>query len=528
MNDKIDAIYCRLSRDDAQNGESNSISNQRELLLRYAKENGYTNPCVFIDDGYSGTTFERPGWQSMMLQVDDGNVRSILVKDMSRLGRDYLRVGLYMEQFTDQDIRLVAVNDNVDTSKGVDDLTPFRNIMAEWYARDISKKIRASLHSKALSGKHITSYPAYGYKKDPEDRDHWIVDEEAAAVVREIFSLCMQGFGPAQIETILNKRGIDSPSAHKNKNGIQCHGAQAFWGGGMIRKILARMDYMGHTVSGRYHTKSYKGGHSQETDPDKWIITENTHEAIIDKDTWERVQKLRESTKRKKPKVGEMGPLTGILYCSDCGRRLRISRGRNDPYQHYYCQTYLNSPVGRKGCATHSIRRNYIEALILHDIQQVLSYVREHEDEFITAVEKMHERVADTKLRSAKLEYDKAIRRLNEVEVIIKKLYEDNAIGRISNERFDTFLADYEKEQSQLKLHITEFNVIINSENEKSDNVSRFLRFIRKYTEVSELTSEIVREFIDKVVVYHHNGRWGKKREQQVDIYYNFIGMIKM
>jgi DNA invertase Pin-like site-specific DNA recombinase len=317
---KICALYCRLSRDDALQGESNSISNQREMLLRHAGELGYKNTRIFIDDGVSGTTFDRAGWQSLIAEVDEGNVEAIITKDMSRIGRDYLRVGLYMEQFADQEVRLIAISDGVDTKNGVDDFTPFRNIMSEWYARDISKKIKAAMRTKALAGKHLTAYPVYGYKKDPDDKYHWIVDEDAAEVVREIYKLCMEGFGVNQIETILNNRGIDSPAVHQKKNGIESKGKSTYWGAGMVAKILSRQEYLGHTVSGRTYKKSYKAKRSHKTDPSDWIITENTHDAIIDKTTWERVQKLRESTKRKQTPMGDMGVLNGILYCADCGR----------------------------------------------------------------------------------------------------------------------------------------------------------------------------------------------------------------
>jgi len=263
--------------------ESYSISNQRELFARCAKENGYTNTRFFIDDGYSSTTFDRPGWQELMREVDAGNVGAVLMKDMSRFGRDYLRVGLYMERFANENIRLIAVNDGVDTSKGADDFTPFRNIMSEWYARDISKKIKASLRTKALAGKHLTSHPCYGYKLDPADRFRWIVDEEAAEVVREIHRLCLINYGPSQITRILNERGIDSPLVHQRKIGIRYSDkVTSYWRDNVVAIILARMDYLGHTVSGRLYKKSFKEKKSYFNDRDKWIVTENTHEQIVD------------------------------------------------------------------------------------------------------------------------------------------------------------------------------------------------------------------------------------------------------
>jgi len=434
MEEKITALYCRLSRDDALQGESNSISNQREMLSRHAKESGYVNTRFFLDDGYSGTTFDRPGWQRLMQEVDDANVEAILVKDMSRLGRDYLRVGLYMEQFADQSIRLIAVNDGVDTSKGVDDFTPFRNIMSEWYARDISKKIKASMRTKALSGKHLTGYPAYGYKLDPADKHHWIIDEEAAEVVREIYRLCIQGFGPNQIETILNERGIDSPAVHQRKNGIRNRGKETYWGKGMIAKILSRMDYLGHTVSGRNYKKSFKAKRSYPTERDKWIITENTHDQIIDTETWERVQRLRESTKRKQTSMGEMGPLNGLMFCVDCGQRLRIQRDMKTKLQYYVCKTYMSSRTGHRECSTHCTPRHFIEPFILGELQSITAFAREREAEFAALVEKAHKRIADSELRSARVELEKAKQRTTELDVIIKKMYEDICCkGRVSN-----------------------------------------------------------------------------------------------
>jgi len=528
MEKKTAALYCRLSRDDdIRQGESNSISNQRELLSRCAKDNGYMNTRFFIDDGYSGTTFDRPGWRQLMAEVDDGSIEAVLVKDMSRVGRDYLRVGLYMEQFADQNIRLIAVNDGVDTSKGTDDFTPFRNIMSEWYARDISKKIKASMRTKALQGKHLTAYPVYGYKQNPEDKTHWILDDEAAEVVREIYSLCMQGYGPSQIETILNNRGVDSPSVHQKKNGINNRGKNTFWGAGMVAKILSRMDYLGHTVSGRTYKKSYKAKRTHQNDRDEWIITENTHQPIIDKEIWERVQKLREATKKKSTAMGEMGALNGLLYCADCGRRLRIQRDIKTKFQYYICPTYAASRTGHRECSVHSTPRHFIEPLILSEIQSMTAFVRKNEAEFITLVEKTHEKIAAKELRSAASELKKAKTRISELDSIIKKLYEDNVAGRLSDDRFDKMYSDYESEQTALQERAAELEILISAEKEKDQNARRFLELVKKYTDISELTPEIVRIFIDRIVCHQANGRLGKNRRQQIDIFWNVIGLIE-
>lgn len=527
MGTKITALYCRLSRDDAMLGESNSIANQRELLTRYAHEIGLRNTRAFIDDGFSGTSFDRPGWQELIREIDSGNITAVLVKDMSRMGRDYLRVGLYMEQFTDQSIRLIAVNDGVDTLEGIDDFAPFRNIMAEWYARDISRKIKASMRTKALAGKHLTSYPVYGYKLDPEDKFHWIVDDEAAEVVRDIYNLCIKGHGPSQIETILNKHGIDSPAVHQKKNGINTRAQHTYWGAGMVAKILSRLDYLGHTVSGRTYKKSYKAKRTHLNDRDQWIITENTHEAIIDERTWNLVQKLRESTKRRQTKMGDMGPLNGMLFCFDCGKRLRIQRDMKTKFQYYICPTYTNSRVGNRECAIHSTPRHFIEPYILEELRRITAFAREREAEFVALVESSYIRATDEELRKAKSELANATDRSTELDRIIKKLYEDNATGRITDERFDVLYTDFEAEQAELKKTIVRLTTHVETVQERKCHVDYFLALTKEYPDITELTAEIVRLFIDRVVCHQANGRWGQNREQKIDVYYNDIGLIE-
>ena len=523
---KITALYPRLSRDDAMQGESNSIAQQKALLSRYAADNGFTNTRFFIDDGYSGTSFDRPGWQQMMAEVEAGNVAAIIMKDMSRFGRDYLRVGLYMEDFAERGIRLIAVNDGVDTAKGVDDFTPFRNIMAEWYARDISKKIKASMRTKALAGKHLTGFPVYGYKQDPEAKGQWIIDEEAAEIVREIFRLCLCGYGPNQIENILNDRGIDAPSVHQHNNGINNRGIEVYWGKGIVAKILGRMDYLGHSVIGRTYKKSFKDKRTYENPREDWIILENTHEAIIDPETWERVQALREKTKRKFTKLGEMGPLNGLLYCFDCGAKLRIQRQKDVGREYYVCATYASSRSGHRECATHNTPRHFIEPLILNELRWVTTFAKEQEKDFLEAVEKLHGKIADSEMRTARTERDRAKQRVEELDVIIQRLYEDQALGRLPADRFDKFYAGYEAEQARLAGDLERLEALLEDEKNSRDNARRFLKLVKKYTDISELTAEIARVFIDRIVIHHSEG-FGKNRTQEIDIYYNFIGLLK-
>ena len=524
MQTKITAIYCRLSRDDALQGESNSIYNQRQLLTRYAHEAGLKNIQIFTDDGFSGTSFDRPSWQRLMQEVDAGNVSTIILKDMSRLGRDYLRVGLYMEQFVEQEIRLIAVGDGVDTSRGVDDFTPFRNIMSEYYARDISRKIKASMRTKALSGKHLTGYPVYGYKRDPADKFRWVIDNEAAEVVREIYRLCLEGFGPTQIENILNERGIDAPSVHQKKNGIAHKGKEAHWGKGMVAKILSRMEYLGHTIGMRTYKKSYKSKRSYQNDPAKWIITENTHDSIIDKVTWDNVQKLRNATKRKPSTAGEISPLNGILHCADCGKRLQ-SQGSHTKFQYYVCPTYSKARAGNRECLPHNTPRHFIEPLILSEIQRLTAFAREHEEAFVALVEKTYDDYFAQESRSAKSELEKSIHRVSELDHIIKRIYEDNATGRITDARFDKMYAEYEEEQADLKAKIKLLSEQINCKRELHKNADIFLRLVKKYTDISELTPEIVRVFICRIDCHQSNGMRGKNRRQQIDVHYNIIGL---
>jgi hypothetical protein len=432
-----------------------------------------------------------------------------------------------MEQFADQGIRLVAINDGVDTNNGVDDFTPFRNIMAEWYARDISKKIKASMRTKALSGKHLTGFPVYGYKQDPADKTHWIVDEEAAEVVREIYKLCMEGFGPHQIENILNERGIDPPSVHQKKNGINNKGNTLYWGKGIVGKILSRMDYLGHTISGRTYKKSYKAKRTHQADRDNWIITENTHEAIVDQNTWNIVQKLREKNKKKQTNLGEMGVLNGLLYCYDCKQRLRIQRDSKAKFHYYVCKTYMSSRTGHRVCTTHNTPRHLIEPAILEELRDITTFAREREAEFVALVEKTNERTSAKELRSARSELAKAEKRTAELDHIIKKIYEDNATGRLTDERFDKMYADYEAEQSSLKATITRLSAQLENEQASRRNVDIFLALVKQYTDITELTGEIVRTFIEKIECHQSNGKWGKNRIQEIDIYYNYIGLLK-
>ena len=526
--DKITALYCRLSRDDESQGDSNSIKNQKTILQKYADDNGFTNAEFFVDDGYSGTNFERPDWQRLMSQAEEGNISTIIVKDMSRLGRDYLKVGYYTEVlFPGSDIRFIAINNNVDSANQQDsDFTPFLNIINEWYAKDTSKKIRSVFKSKGQSGKPLCTNPPYGYIKDPEDKTHWIVDEAAAKVVKESFRLCMQGYGPTQIAKEFSKRKIMNPTAHAKASGINIpdnrgHDDDYIWRGSTIVHMLSRQEYLGHTVNFKTYRKSYKNKKQLKNDPSEWMIFENTHEAIIEEPVFEVVQKIRDGRRRITP-MGEMPILSGMLFCADCGAKLYQVRHRGWEHdkEHFVCATYRKI---KDGCSSHQIRNVVVEELLLDGIRRVTAFARDHEDEFVEMVTKKTRIALDRSMRDAKRELEQSQARINKLDDIIQRLYEDNIEGKISDERFAKMTANYEAEQHTLESRVAELKTAINSEKESALGVEHFLALVQKYTDIKELTAEIIREFVERIYVYKAERIEGR-RVQRIKIVYNCIG----
>ena len=527
-NNKITALYCRLSRDDESQGDSNSIKNQKTILQKYADDNGFTNTEFFVDDGYSGTNFERPDWQRLISQAEEGNIGTVIVKDMSRLGRDYLKVGYYTEVlFPGSDIRFIAINNNVDSANQQDsDFTPFLNIINEWYAKDTSKKIRSVFKSKGQSGKPLCTNPPYGYIKDSEDKTHWIVDEEAAKVVKEAFHLCMQGYGPTQIAKEFNKRRIMNPTAHAKANGINIpdnrgHDDDYIWRGSTIVHMLSRQEYLGHTVNFKTYRKSYKNKKQLKNDPSEWQIFENTHEAIIEEPVFEVVQKIRDGRRRITP-MGEMPILSGMLFCADCGNKLYQVRHRGWEHdkEHFVCATYRKI---KGGCSSHQIRNVVVEELLLDGIRHVTAFARDHEDEFVEMVTKKTRIELDRSMRDGKRELEQSQARISKLDEIIQRLYEDNIEGKISDERFAKMTANYEAEQHTLESRVAELKSVMNSEKESALGVDHFLGLVRKYTDIQELTAEILREFVEKVYVYKAERIEGR-RVQRIKIVYNCIG----
>ena len=527
---KITALYCRLSRDDELQGDSNSIINQRAILQKYADDNGFGNTMVFVDDGYSGTNFDRPDWQRLISLAEDGKIGTVIVKDMSRLGRDYLKVGYYTEVFfPGVDIRFIAINNGVDSANQQDsDFTPFLNIINEWYAKDTSKKIRAVFKAKGQSGKPLCTNPPYGYVKDPEDKSRWIIDPEAAEVVREIFSLCVQGYGPTQISKELTRRKIENPVAHARRLGITIPAKPldeepCIWHDSTVARLLTRIEYLGHTANFKTYRKSYKNKKQMHNDPSEWQIFENTHEAIIDQETFDIVQKIRDGRRRLTP-MGEMPILSGMLFCADCGAKLYQVRGRGWEHsqEYFVCATYRK----QKGkCSSHQIRNVVIEQLLLEDIRRVTSYAREHEDEFVRLVTQKTKQETERNLRESKKELEAAKARVSKLDGIIQRLYEDNIEGKVSDERFAKLTATYEAEQRELERRIAELQSFMANAKNESLGVDTFLTLVRKYTDIKELDAELIRVFVEKILVYKAEKVDGH-RVQRIKIIYNGIGEI--
>ena len=527
-NDLITALYCRLSRDDELQGDSNSIKNQKAILQKYAVDNGFGNIQFFVDDGYSGTTFDRPDWQRLSGMIDEGQIGTLIVKDMSRLGRDYLQVGMLTEMvFPNNDVRFIAVNNGVDSVNGTEnDMTPFINLFNEFYAKDTSRKIRAVFKAKGNAGKPLCTNPPYGYIKDPEDKNHWIIDETAAEVVREIFHLCVQGYGVSKIANIITAKHIMNPTAHAKALGIGVSDNRSTaddykWGNSTISHMLTRQEYIGSTVNFKTYRKSYKQKKQLKNDPDNWQIFEGTHEAIIDSETFAIVQRLREGRRRVTP-MGEMPILSGMLFCADCGAKLYQVRHRGWTHdkEHFVCATYRKV---KGGCSSHQIRNVVVEELLLDGIRNITAFARDHEDEFVQMVTNKTRAEVNRSLRDDKRELEQAQVRAGKLDDIIQRLYEDNLDGKISDERFAKMTTSYEDEQKTLESRIRELKAAIGTVTENTSNVDAFLKLVRKYTDIQELTAEIIREFVEKIYVYKVE-RIDGKRVQRIKIVWNCIG----
>jgi DNA invertase Pin-like site-specific DNA recombinase len=535
---KKTVLYERLSRDDELQGESNSILNQKRLLEDFAQRNGFTPFLNISDDGFSGTNFNRPGWQKLIDEVEAGAVSTLILKDLSRMGRDYLRVGLFMEMFRDKGVRLIAINDGVDTANGEDDFTPFRNIMAEWYARDTSRKIKSVLNTKGRDGKPLGTIPLYGFKKDPADADKRLIDEVAASVVRRIFQLTIDGKGPWQIAKIFTAERIERPSFYFVQQGIlassgKCDFALRYnWRGTTIIKILKQREYMGDMVNFKTSKPSYKDKKQLLNPPEKQLVFEDALPAIVDRQTWELAQKLRH-TRRRPDKKGEANPLTGLVFCADCGapmhnRRSGYKENENGEWAYtvdvYECSAH-RSAVEKfiDTCSLHFIRSSVIQKLVLDKIREVSGYVRENETEFI---QKLHEASTVRQAEEAKAHKRRLTegeRRIAELDRLFQKVYEDNARGKLSDERYERLSAVYEQEQRELKEQTALLRREIDTFKQNDAKADRFIELVRRHNAFDVLTTPMLNEFVDKIIV-HEADKSSGERIQPVEIYLNFIG----
>ena len=529
---KITALYCRLSRDDELQGDSNSIKNQKAILKKYADDNGFINTEFFVDDGVSGTTFDRPDFQRMIAEMESGKIGTIIVKDMSRLGRDYLKVGYYTEiAFPNAEVRFIAINNGVDSANQQDsDFTPFLNIINEWYAKDTSKKIRAVFKAKGESGKPLCTTPPFGYKKDPDDKNHWIVDEDAAKVVKYIFQLCIEGYGPTQIAHKLKDEGIFTPSYYFKSIGLYPTAIiteePCKWSARTVANILDKQEYLGYTINFKTKRKSYKIKKKIDNDPSEWKIFKNKHKAIIDEETFNTVQRIRNG-RRRRTLLGDMPLLSGMVYCADCGAKLYQVRSKAWSHDKEYmvCATYRKR--GKHNCTSHQIRNIDIEKALLYMIQQVTAFARDYEDEFVELVAKNKNKELERRIRESKKELEQSMNRVSKIDLLIQRLYEDNVEGKISDEQFIKMTSAYENEQKTLNVRVTELNKIIKNEQEKITNTSSFLNLVKCYTNITKLDAEIIRTFIEKVYIYNAD-TIGTKKIKKIKIVFNFIGEIDL
>ena len=527
-NEKITPLYERLSRDDELQGESNSISNQKQMLEDFARRNGLPNPTHFTDDGISGTRFDRPGFLAMMEEVEAGRVEAIVIKDMSRLGRDYLKVGQVMEILRQRGVRLIAINDGVDSLKGDDDFTPFRNIMNEFYARDTSRKIRSVFKSKGMSGKHLTGTVIYGYLWD-EKREHWLVDEEAAAVVRHIFALAMEGCGPYQIATKLSEEKIEMPAVHLARYGEGVNKNKTFadiycWSASTVVEILKKREYLGHTVNFKTR-KHFKDKKSHYVDESEWTIFENTHEAIIDQETFDNVQRIRGNARRYPDGFGEAHPLTGLMYCADCGGKMYVHRTYNGKrIPQYTCGQYSKYPVGSLCATQHRIRADAVLTLIADTLRAIAEYSKNDRAEFIRTVQETQAAQQSADISRKRKRLTTAQKRAGELETLICKIYEDNALGRLPDARYEALDAQYAKEQDALHAEIAELEKSVMGYDQSRKSAEKFIALIDKYENFDTLTNTMLNEFVEKILIHERARKGRQDTTQEVEIYFNFVG----
>ena len=524
------ALYCRLSCDDDLQGDSNSIRNQKMLLKQYADEHKLRNVRFYVDDGYSGSNFDRPDFQRMIRDIDEGKVSTVIVKDMSRFGRDHILVGYYTKYyFAEADVRFIAVYDQVDSETNPDDdITPFKNILNEMYAKDCSKKIRAVVKAKGNAGKHITTLPPLGYKKDPNDKEKWVIDERGAETVREIFSLCMNGYGPTQIARILTERKIDTPVVYFHKHGLptpaKLREDSEIWDQKSVARILENVEYTGCTVNFKTYKKSYKSKKRIKLPQEDWLIFENTQEVIIDRQTFDSVQKIRQC-KRRPSRMGEMSSLSGMVYCADCGKRMYLCRCTTMKQAEYFnCSTYRKKK--KNLCTSHQITVKAVETLLLDDLKRTLRFAQSQKEEFLRMLEENSEVKTKQEIKENLRELSAAEERIKALDKIIQSLYEDKVAGILSEERYLKLSDTYETEQADLTEKAQMLKAEIEKDKKEKDEILDFLCLVEKYSSIEELTPEIIRSFVDRIIVHEKRKENGHYR-QEIEIVYNFIGAVE-
>ena len=525
---KIALLYERLSRDDELSGESFSIQNQKIMLEDFARRNGYLRFKHFTDDGVSGTRFDRPGFMAMMEEVEGGNVEAIIVKDMSRMGRDYLKVGQVMEILRQRGVRLIAINDNVDTEKGDNDMTPFLNIMYEFYARDTSRKIKSVFKAKGMSGKHLTGTVIYGYLWD-EKRENWLVDGEAATVVRRIFAMTLEGYGPYQIATRLAADKIEIPAVHLARHGEGVNKNKVFndiyrWSTSTVVEILKKQEYLGHTINFKTR-KHFKDKKSHYVDENEWTIFENTHDAIIDQETFDNVQRIRGNSRRYPDGYGETAPLTGLLYCADCGGKMYVHRTNNGKrISQYTCGQYSKTPVGALCPTQHRINESVVLDLISGMLQAISDFAKSDRAAFIREVQEAQASQQDSDIKKKKRRLSAAQKRAGELERLVCKIYEDNALGRLPDARYAALDAQYAKEQEALAAEIAELEKAVSSYDQGKKSAEKFIALIDKYQGFENMTNTMLNEFVEKILVHERDRKGSIETTQAVEVYFNFVG----
>ena len=524
-------LYERLSRDDNLEGESYSIGNQKKLLAKVAKEKGYTNLVHFLDDGISGVTMDRPGFVEMIRQLEQGKAAAVFVKDLSRLGRNYIEVGRLTEEFfPDHDIRLVAVSDNIDTAEGENELAPIRNLFNEWYARDISKKRRISNKIKGNAGEPM-GQPPYGYIKDPNDPKHWIVDDEAAQVVRRVYSMTLEGFGTEQIATQLEKDGVLTPRAYWLTKGIKRPGKgkqqpPTKWNSSTITKILSLQEYCGDILNFKTYSKSYKNKKRIDNDRENWVVFQDVHEAIIERAVYEQVQQKRGKIRKRRTNNGEHNMFSGLLVCADCGSNLHFHFNQGNPEIKYFnCSNYKGN---RGTCtSTHYVRVDFLEEVVLGEIRRLTKFASLYEDEFVKAVIGHSQQAEQTDRKLKEKELKTLLARDEELDGLFERIYEDNVSGKLSDDRFAKMSQRYEDEQKELSEKIKKLRSEIEKQSSRSMTTDMFIGLVRKYTRARKLTPRMLNELIEKIEVFNAekiDGVW----EQRLRIHYNCVGTIEI